>query len=61
MPVIRTFRRALIDRPRQQVLVETEPGVFHFLPGAYRPEVVLAKIIAARYVDLAKWQPSAAP
>jgi hypothetical protein len=49
------IRRAFIDRPRRQVVVETSPDVFHVLPGRYDPDKVLARILEAKRVDLRKW------
>lgn len=51
------FRRAFIDRPRQQVVIEARPHVFYTLPGSYNPDAVIQRVIAARGVDLSKWEP----
>jgi hypothetical protein len=51
------FRRLLIDRPRNRVVVETGRGIFHSLPGNYNPDAMLPKIKTAGRVDLSKWEP----
>lgn len=51
------FRRLLIDRPRRLLVVETQPGIFHSLPGQYNPDAYLPRVKAAGAVDLDKWEP----
>lgn len=50
------FRRAGIDRRTATVEVEVGRGTVYFLPGRYDPDNVLSRVIAARSVDLTRWE-----
>ena len=50
------FRRAFITDETRRVAVEMSSGERYVLPGNYDAAVVLARIVAARFVNLERWE-----